>query len=583
MAAMIHKQLTWHNGAPFSEMFGDIYYNPDNGLSETEHVFIHGNRLTERFVIAQHFTIAELGFGTGLNLLATWQRFLEIAPPAATLHYISFERYPLSPAQMQDACAHWPALGTLAKRLIAQLHLWGEGIYRIHNERLVLTLVIGDAADTLPQMDFTADAWFLDGFAPAKNPQMWSEALLLEVARHTRHGGTAATFTSAGTVRRSLAAGGFEVCKVPGFGKKREMTVATMTANTQRLCPAPPTQVRIAGGGIAGCAAAYSLARRGMAVALYEPTALGSGASGNEAGALYPPLHKQMSAAMHGYWDALRYVPHLLERLEIEPLSRGMIKLPATPQQAQLWPHLPEMLDLPPEALHWLAQDEASAKAGTALVSGGVYLPQSLAVDVATLCRKLTDHPRITVYSQALAPDDEATPTLIACGMHARAWHSALPLHANRGQVSIIAADHVYTMPSCIVSHRGYAIALKNGEVLVGATYDRGNESCTHTPADNEENLATARAFTPQLLAGDAQVLRARASVRTVTPDRMPLIGQLPGSNRYISCGHGSRGLLSAPMAAEWLADMLCDTPPALRRDSAALWDVARYLAPAAM
>ena len=569
----MNHPLTWQGDAPYSAAFDDIYFNPLDGLAETRHVFLEGNTLNERFTNAHHFTIAELGFGTGLNLLAAWQLFRQIAPAHAMLHYVSFERYPLERDAMLRAASHWPELQPLAQTLFLRLNLFGEGIYRLHAPQLSLTLVIGDATQMLPQMDFAADAWFLDGFAPAKNPDMWSDELLLQVAHHTKAGGTASTFTSAGAVRRALAAGGFSVQKVKGYGRKREMTIAHKAGTGDT--PQPPQMVRIAGGGIAGCSAAYSLARRGIAVELYEPAGIASGASGNAAGALYPLLHKQPSPALHGYWDALRYLHHLLPGRDVPHALCGMLKLPIDDDDAALLPTLPKRLGLPPEALRWLDATEASAVAGLPIAQGGLFIPASGRVNVAALCHDLMQHPLITLHPHSLPVDDAAIPTLFANGAAAAETFPHLTLGINRGQVSHVDACHVTQPLGCVVSHRGYAIGLEEGGLLIGATYDRGNPDCTLRGADHAENLALTHRFLPGLLSQDAVAASGRASLRTVTPDRMPLVG-LAAPHRYISTGHGSRGLLSGPLAGEWLADLLCHTPLPLRRESATAWDAQR-------
>lgn len=566
--------LTWQGNTPFSATFDDIYFNPENGLKESLHVFVSGNFLNERFANHRHFTIAELGFGTGLNLLAAWHCFLEHAPPDAILHYVSFERDPLSPDMLLKAATNWPSLQPLAQSLFPQLSLFGDGIYRIHAPRLILTLVIGDAHTSLPQMEFLADAWFLDGFAPAKNPEMWSESLLSEVGTHTKTGGTAATFTAAGAVKRSLNASGFHVQKVRGYGRKRDMIVAQKEGAAVNATP--PAMVRIAGGGIAGCAAAYSLARRGINVELYEPSGIAAGASGNVAGALYPILHKQMSPAMHGYLDALRYLGPLLATLPAPYALCGMIKLPVDAEDEILLRSLPERLGLPPESLCWQEPEAASEIAGIRLQSGGLHLPRSGWVDVPALCRALIDHPQITLCPRALPPDEAPIPTLLANGTAATEWFAPLPLHSNRGQISLVDAAFVPYLPRCVLSHRGYAIGLPSGELMIGATYGRGDTDCTPRDTDHAENLALTQQFLPNLLKPEATITTGRASLRTVTPDRMPLMGQI-APHRYLSTGHGSRGILSAPIIAEWLADTLCQTPRPLRQDSARQWNVTRY------
>ncbi len=205
---------------PVSEQFDDPYYSLNGGLDETRHVFVNGNTLPDRW--EQDLQIAELGFGTGLNLLVTWADWRKAAH--GTLHFTSFEAFPMDKEDMAAALAAFPALADLATILLAR---WtaGAGVVTLA-EGISLEVIIGDARDTLPAWAGKADAWYLDGFSPAKNPQLWEPALLQAVADHTVPNGTAATYSAAGHVRQSLTQAGFEVARVKGFGTKRHMTVA---------------------------------------------------------------------------------------------------------------------------------------------------------------------------------------------------------------------------------------------------------------------------------------------------------------------------------------------------------------------
>ncbi len=214
-------ELNWKdNGVPVSARFDDPYFSLQDGLAETRHVFLAGNGLPGRF--APGFHIAELGFGTGLNMLTAWAAW-ERAGVDGPLRFTSFEAFPMTPEQMGRALAAFPELAPWAGRF---LDSWRGGGCDLGSLRF--ELIVGDARETLPRWAGAADAWFLDGFAPAKNPELWEDRLLAEVAAHTRPGGTAATYTAAGFVRRGLAAAGFEVERAPGYGRKRHMTRARL-------------------------------------------------------------------------------------------------------------------------------------------------------------------------------------------------------------------------------------------------------------------------------------------------------------------------------------------------------------------
>jgi tRNA U34 5-methylaminomethyl-2-thiouridine-forming methyltransferase MnmC len=212
--------LTWADGGvPVSVRFDDPYFSLQGGLAETAHVFLAGNGLPGR--LEDGFRIAELGFGTGLNLLATAQAW---AGPGR-ISYTSFEAYPMAAADMARALAVFPEVAGLAAELV---ELWGTGRREFGLGQLDVRVVEGDAAVTLPDWDGVADAWYLDGFSPAKNPELWSDVMMAQVARHTAPGGTFATYTAAGHVRRALEVAGFAVERRPGFGRKRHMTAGVL-------------------------------------------------------------------------------------------------------------------------------------------------------------------------------------------------------------------------------------------------------------------------------------------------------------------------------------------------------------------
>ena len=215
-------RLTWRDDrVPVAQQFDDPYFSFDNGLAETRHVFLTGNRLPDRF--RDGFRIAELGFGTGLNFLATWQMWRDNGI-GGTLHFTSFEAFPMQTEDMAKALANWPELADLAVQLVQAV---AADKTVLKTEDVHLDVIQGDARETLPRWTGSADAWFLDGFSPAKNPELWGAELIAEVGRHTRPGGTFATYSAAGHVRQSLASAGFDVMKVAGFGRKRHMTVGT--------------------------------------------------------------------------------------------------------------------------------------------------------------------------------------------------------------------------------------------------------------------------------------------------------------------------------------------------------------------
>jgi len=220
--AQTDRTLWKDNGVPVSARFDDPYYSLDNGLAETRYVFLDGNDLPARF--RPGFHIAELGFGTGLNLIAARQAWRS-AGTGGPLRFTSFEAFPMPPEDALRALSAFPETAPFAEDTAALLADPSRALIR---DDIEMQLIVGDARETLPIWQGRADAWFLDGFSPAKNPELWGADLLAEVGRHTAAHGSFATYTAAGDVRRALVAAGFDVTRQPGYGRKRHMTTGKM-------------------------------------------------------------------------------------------------------------------------------------------------------------------------------------------------------------------------------------------------------------------------------------------------------------------------------------------------------------------
>jgi tRNA U34 5-methylaminomethyl-2-thiouridine-forming methyltransferase MnmC len=227
--------VSWEtNEVPRSAIFDDTFYTQDNGQAETAYVFISGNSLPERWANALHFAIGELGFGTGLNFLETWRRWIAVRSPSQRLVFTSFEAYPISADDMARALAPWETLKPLSEALISR---WREpstlpALWQM-DEQTGLQIMPGKAEATVADWDGLADAWYLDGFSPARNPEMWSPDLMQQVYDHTAANGSFATYTAATRVRRTLEAAGFTVTKRRGFAGKREMLLGRKQSGVQ--------------------------------------------------------------------------------------------------------------------------------------------------------------------------------------------------------------------------------------------------------------------------------------------------------------------------------------------------------------
>ncbi|PMX01037.1 bifunctional tRNA (5-methylaminomethyl-2-thiouridine)(34)-methyltransferase MnmD/FAD-dependent 5-carboxymethylaminomethyl-2-thiouridine(34) oxidoreductase MnmC [Pseudomonas sp. FW215-R2] len=635
---MPHAQLDWDDqGRPRSRVFDDVYFSDQSGLDETRYVFLEQNRLAERFAALPaggRLVIGETGFGTGLNFLCAWQLFEQHAVAGARLHFVSVEKFPLSPADLQRALALWPDLKPLADQLLKHYVAIHQGFQRIvlDHGRVTLTLLIGDALEQLPQLDGQIDAWFLDGFAPAKNPEMWTAELFAELARLAAPGSTISTFTSTGWVRRLLNAAGFKMKRTPGIGHKWEILRGEFLGWPEEAPPpaadkpwfarpAPLSSERrvlVIGAGLAGCATAASLAARGWQVSLLERhAAVAQEASGNPQGVLYLKLSAHGTALSQLIVSGFGYTRRLLETLQrgTDWDDCGVLQLAFNEKererQAQLAAAFPEDL------LQWLDQPEAQARAGIGLAHGGLYYPEGGWVHPPALCQAQSAQPGVTLFThqeavelrkvegQWQAFDGErliaTAPVVVLAGAAEikRFPQSAdLPLKRIRGQITRLAQTAQSQALATVVCAEGYVAPARLGEHTLGASFDFNSDDLTPTTAEHLGNLAMLEEISTDLVSRlhiselDADSLQGRAAFRCTSPDYLPIVGpladreafteayralskdarQVPDTpcpwldGLYVNSGHGSRGLITAPLSGELLAAWLDNEPLPLPR-----------------
>ncbi len=397
--------LDWQDGQPFSRRFGDIYFSGDSGLAEKRHVFLQGNRLAERFASLSStdaFAIGETGFGSGLSFLCAWQLFETVAPSKSSLDFFSVEKYPLDGRELAEVLAFWPALQRytedLLERWLRRVPGWNR--WSFAGGRVRLTLVINDVTEALPDIRGGIDAWFLDGFSPARNPEMWTQAVFENVVRASRPDATFATYTCAGWIRRGLDRAGFQVSKLAGFGRKREMLQGCLPGSplTQPTRFTPATAIVI-GGGVAGCASASALAKRGIEVTLFEQSpALAAAASGNSRGILHARLSAGMALQQRFVLASYGHALALLdETLPIDGIVRaecGELQLAFSAEETTRIDRL-AALGWAPHLLRRVEAAEASILAGIELAHGGLWFPAGGWLVPPQLCAKLTASPAI--------------------------------------------------------------------------------------------------------------------------------------------------------------------------------------------
>ena len=638
MNPVSHAQLDWDDqGRPHSRVFDDVYFSDKSGLEETRYVFLEQNRLQERFAALPEggrLVIGETGFGTGLNFLCAWQLFEQHAVAGARLHFVSVEKYPLSHADLQRALALWPELQLFAEQLLKQYIAIHQGFQRLvlDNGRVTLTLLIGDALEQLPQLDAQVDAWFLDGFAPAKNPDMWTAELFAELARLAAPGSTISTFTSTGWVRRLINAAGFKMKRTPGIGHKWEILRGAFLGWPEGTPPPPnpkpwfarPAPVRgerkalVIGGGLAGCATAASLAARGWQVNLLERhDGLAREASGNPQGVLYLKLSAHGTALSQMIVAGFGHTRRLLEHLHrgVAWDGCGVLQLAFDVKEGQRQAQLADAFA--PDLLHLLDRDQAQAKAGIALAHGGLFFPEGGWVHPPALCEWQARHPGISVLPHHEVLDLRKTdglwqawdgdqllasaPVVVLAGAAEVQRFADLPLKRIRGQITRLPQTAESQALATVVCAEGYVAPPRLGEHTLGASFDFKNEDLTPTTADHLGNLAMLNDISADLTqrlhadALDAATLQGRAAFRCTSPDYLPIVGPLADAaafadayavlrkdarhtpdtqcpwldGLYVNSGHGSRGLITAPLSAELLAAWLEDEPLPLPRSVA--------------
>ncbi len=612
---------------PRAPEYGDIYHPRVGALVQARHVFLHGNGLPQRWAGRQHFTVLETGFGLGNNFLATWQAWREDSQRCEFLHFVSLERHPLRLHDLARAHAASP-LAELATLLLQAWPPLTPGMHLLDFEggRVRLLLALGDAPALLPQLRLAADAIALDGFAPARNPQMWQPRVLKALGRVAAPDATAATWSVARDLRQGLVTAGFEVHMAPGIGGKREITLARYAPRfgTARMPGAAVPEARqavVVGAGLAGAAAAQALARLGLQVTVLEQHEQpAQEASGNLAGLFHGTVHRDeghharvFRAAALAAQDAYRQAI----AQGVPGNAGGLLRLSTSGESASTLQAQLQDLGLPPDWVQALDEPEASRRAGVRLPApawlypgGGWISPPAwvrlalseprvhgvFGVTVATLRRvadgswELLDD-RGAVRAQApivVLAHAAGVPRLLA-DMGLPVW----PLAHARGQVS-----HWSGRPSPLqlpVAGDGYALPLPDGGVLCGATRQDDDDDAAVRAADHADNLLRLQRLTG-LQPPQGSSLQGRVGWRLQAQDRLPVVGAVPvwpfaagqradqvrllprQPGLFVLTALGARGLTLAPLMARLVAAQATGTPWPLEQDLADAVDPARWL-----
>jgi tRNA 5-methylaminomethyl-2-thiouridine biosynthesis bifunctional protein len=586
LKTIIPACLEFKDGVPYSAAYGDIYHSADGGAGQARHVFLLGCGLPQAWAHRPTFVLLETGFGTGLNFLATWAAWRADPARPARLHFLSVEKHPFQATDLARLHAQWPELSVFSDELLANWPALTPGFHRIALDGgcVQLTLMLGDARDCLPQVQAGVDAFYLDGFAPDRNADLWQPGLLRELARLALPGAVAATYTVAAPVREGLQQAGFVCEKRAGYGRKRHCLAARFAGETRGIESAMPQHVAVIGAGVAGTAVAHALAQRGLAVTVLERAPhIGHGASGNPVAVFRPLISRDDNCATRltraAFLHDLRAWAALGDRVE---WSRcGVLHLARDSGAAAKQRRA--LADAAPPAAYarWVEQAEASELANWPVAAPGVFYPTAGWVVPASLCRAWLDHPSIRLRTGCEAAQLQAVPTgwqvrdrqggvLVAADAvvlaNARdALHlvpdQAWPLNAVRGQITQLPAGSLPEIRR-VISREGY-VAPGPRQPLVGATYEHDDEDTAPRQESDLANLARLESILPGTagrFAADA--VNGRASLRATLPDRLPIAGAVGGqTGLYVAAGYASRGVVWAALLGEALADRITQQP----------------------
>ncbi|WP_051711103.1 bifunctional tRNA (5-methylaminomethyl-2-thiouridine)(34)-methyltransferase MnmD/FAD-dependent 5-carboxymethylaminomethyl-2-thiouridine(34) oxidoreductase MnmC [Andreprevotia chitinilytica] len=618
MNSIIPAQLLLTDaGIPYSADYDDVYHSTDGALGQAQTVFLAGNDLPKRWQGKETFTIVETGFGEGLNFLVTWQAWRDDPNACAQLHFVSVEQRPFRRDDLALLHAHYPQFADLSAELLANWPLLTQGFHRLElaGGQVILTLLFGSANTMLPELQARADAIYLDGFSPAKNPDLWSPYVFRLLWRLSHCETTLATYTVAGTVRTGLTEAGFAVEKAPGFGGKRQMLLGRIGREPRQ----PPRysgerHAIVIGAGLAGCAVTERLAKRGWRITLLDAAdAPATGSSGNHVGLMHACCALDDNLLARLSRAGSEFMLHRLSALNgIAGFSMdGILQVAKHAEQEALMAKLVEQGNWPPELVQFLDQPATSRLLGTRTKQGGWWFERGAWVNPASVCKAWLDaagssvDARYGVTITKLLPTEsgwqvfdergnvvaEAPVVVLANATAATTLTQASELaiwDSWRVASRIKAID---TLPQHSVTGLAYLTGAYQGDRIIGAAAFNGNMD--EAEANNRAMLAT---LFPDLDTQTIALTHSRACRRPNTLDRMPLIGAIPEryhaayprchqprqlprqAGLYAAVGYGARGLTWASLGGEIIACQLSGEPMPVEQKLLHAIDPGRFL-----
>ena len=616
----IHSISFKEDGSPFSEQFNDIYFDTNSGCHQSEQVFIKANNITQQLLQAKDtFVVAETGFGTGLNFLLTLQAYQKAQviaqqnnQPLVALHFISVEKYPLTKNQLEQSLAILPELSSLAALLLKNYpesypeksfendpeNKPNNNVHAVDNiainditisdfqesfldNQVTLQLIFKDATEgfsTLKNKSLV-NAWYLDGFSPTKNPDMWQADLFAQIARLSKPQATLSTFTVAGFVRRLLNQAGFRTTKKTIESHKAQCLIGKFQQNPHSLSVhkkgyqlrpsiTKPQQVSMVGGGIASACAAYALTKQGIKVTLYcKDSTVAQGASSNAVGALYPLLHQQADDIslfyQQAFWRARALYQELTEQgYQYSHDWCGLLDIGYKEALQLRQQRFAQENTWPSDLIHLIDEKQATNIAKIPLNNGGLFMPNAGWIapqelvkqlfNAATKTNRLRIIRNIDVQSMEQQQDNSwimktdkgniAANILVMCGGAESIKLSVinqLPFGSVRGQVTSMKSNNAISNLSTVICHKGYltpASHSKNQPAIhcIGATFDKNSFDTQSHDDDNDYNLNMLKNCLPELPQWQQEDIEsAKARLRCSSPDHLPVVGAMPDIEKH--------------------------------------------------